>query len=278
MRDTERARKGIAVAEVSDSHRGGAGSPVVLLHGILCSWRVWSPVLPALEERHEVFAPTIAGHRGGPPIPAGPAGTGPLADEMEARLDAAGIKRAHLVGNSLGGWLALELAARGRATSVVGLAPAGCWTRPRDLTRLGLLLKAMRTAGLNARAQRAVAKPSVRRNLLRLTMTRGDLIPADQVAGLVEDLAFCTLLDGLLASVRFTGPVTRLDIDVPVRIAWPVRDRVIPFASYGRPWRKVVPKAEFVPLRGVGHVPMYDDPGLVARTVLEFAARVEADA
>ena len=53
---------------------------------------------------------------------------------------------------------------------------------------------------------------------------------------------------------------------------------MIPFASYGRPWRKVVPKAEFVPLRGVGHVPMYDDPGLVARTVLEFAARVEADA
>jgi pimeloyl-ACP methyl ester carboxylesterase len=98
---------------------------MVLLHGLNGSWRVWQPVHDRLAEYHDVFAPTMAGHRGAPAVAAGPCGIDLLADEMEIRLDAAGIKRAHLVGNSLGGWLALELAARGRATSVVAFAPRG---------------------------------------------------------------------------------------------------------------------------------------------------------
>jgi len=50
-----------------------------------------------------------------------------LVDQTERSIDAAGIDTAHFVGNSLGGYLALRLAARGRARSVVALAPAGGW-------------------------------------------------------------------------------------------------------------------------------------------------------
>ncbi|HEX3827119.1 MAG TPA: alpha/beta fold hydrolase [Sporichthyaceae bacterium] len=266
------------MSDLIDSRRSGSGSPLVLLHGLNGSWRVWDPVFDALAAHHDVFAATMAAHRGAPAVAAGPCGIGPLADEMEARLTAAGIERAHLVGNSLGGWLALELAARGRATSVVAFAPAGCWTKPGDLARVGRLLKIGRRAGMNPTVQRMLARPNTRRSVFRAVMERADLIPADDLAALLADLAACQLLPGLLASLRITGPVARLEVDAPVRLAWPVKDRTIPFERYGRPWLAVLPKAELVRLRGVGHMPMYDDPGLVVRTVREFTAKVDAAA
>ena len=86
---------------------------MVCLHGIADTWRTWQLVLPALERHHDVLAPTLPGHAGGPPID-GDAGTALLADVVERAMDEAGFGTAHLVGNSLGGYLALHLASRGR--------------------------------------------------------------------------------------------------------------------------------------------------------------------
>ncbi len=61
-----------------------------------------------------------------------------------------------------------------------------------------------------------------------------------------------------------------------MRLAWPVTDRTIPWIPYGRAYRALIPHAEVVPLRGVGHVPMFDDPGLVSRTILDFTTRAHA--
>jgi pimeloyl-ACP methyl ester carboxylesterase len=97
---------------------------MVCLHGFVDTWRVWELVLPALERRHDVLAVTLAGHAGGPPI-AGEITDAALADAVERAMDDAGFELAHLVGSSLGGYLALQLAARGRARTVVALAPAG---------------------------------------------------------------------------------------------------------------------------------------------------------
>lgn len=264
------------MAELTDHRRSGSGTPMVLLHGLNGSWRVWQPVQDALAEHHDVYAPTMAGHRGAPVVAAGPCGIDKLADEMESRLDAVGIKRAHLVGNSLGGWLALELAARGRALSVVAFAPAGTWIKPRDLARVGRLLKLGRRATVSPTVQRMLARPSTRRRMFRPVMERADLIPVEELAGMLEDTTACDLLDGLLAALRASGPVARLQVDVPVRLAWPVKDRTIPFERYGRPWLTVLPKAELVRLPGVGHMPMYDDPALVVRTILEVTDKVDA--
>jgi pimeloyl-ACP methyl ester carboxylesterase len=263
---------------VTDAYTGGTGSPVVLFHGLNSSWRIWQPVLGALEEHHAVFAPTLIGHRGGPPMPPGPSGIGPIADDMERRLDAAGISSAHLVGNSLGGWLACELAARGRAQSVVAFAPAGSWTNPRDLRRIALLLKvAQRSAG-RPRVDRLMAKPGMRKALLRTAMNRGDLVVDDGLESMSADLAACTVLDGLLAHLRTSGPLRTQSIPAhcPVLVAWPDRDRTIPWKRYGVPFVAGIPHAEVARLRGVGHVPVYDDPALVARTVLAHTKRVDA--
>ena len=113
-------------------HRGGAGEPLVLLHGIADSWRTWQLVLPELERSYDVLAPTLPGHAGGPPIEGAVDADG-FADWAERTMDEAGFATARVAGNSLGGYLALRLAERGRAVSVVAFAPAGGWA-PGDPT------------------------------------------------------------------------------------------------------------------------------------------------
>jgi len=59
------------VSTFTPAHRGGTGTPLVCLHGFMDTWRVWELVLPMLERRHDVLAPTLPGHAGGPPLPSG---------------------------------------------------------------------------------------------------------------------------------------------------------------------------------------------------------------
>src|SRR5258708_4796719 len=109
-----------------DRYRAGTGSPLVLLHGLGGTWRVWRAVLPALTARHDVLALTLPGHFGASPLPDSKLPTAAaLTDWIEGSLDREGIASAHVAGSSLGGWLALELARRGRALGVVALAPIG---------------------------------------------------------------------------------------------------------------------------------------------------------
>ena len=109
----------------------GSGEPVLLLHPFLISQLVWEKVAPRLAEtgRYEVFAPTMAGHNGGPKAGSWFLSSSLLADHVERQLDELGWDTAHIVGNSLGGWVAFELERRGRARTVTGIAPAGGWTR-----------------------------------------------------------------------------------------------------------------------------------------------------
>ena len=94
---------------------------LVCLHGFTDTWRTWELVLPELERRHEVLAPTLPGHAGGPPL-AAEISDALITDAIERVMDGAGFETAHIVGNSLGGFVALQLAVRGRAASVVALA------------------------------------------------------------------------------------------------------------------------------------------------------------
>src|SRR5687767_322227 len=98
---------------MTPSHRGGSGTPLVCLHGFTDTWRTWELVLPELERHHDVLAPTLPGHAGGPPL--GESTDSALVDAVERAMDDAGLERAHVVGNSMGGYLALLLAERGRA-------------------------------------------------------------------------------------------------------------------------------------------------------------------
>jgi pimeloyl-ACP methyl ester carboxylesterase len=87
--------------------------PLVLLHPFLLSGTVWQDVAPLLSSYHQVFTPTLFGHSGGPQVQRRPATIWDVIDAAEAYLDENGLQRPHLAGNSLGGFVAIELARRG---------------------------------------------------------------------------------------------------------------------------------------------------------------------
>src|SRR4051794_17012519 len=102
--------------------RSGAGAPYLLIHGLGGEACVWEPVLGALEQHHEVIAIDLPGFGRPPALPPEIVPTPhALAAAVATFLDELGLDTVHVAGNSLGGWIALELAAAGRARSVVGL-------------------------------------------------------------------------------------------------------------------------------------------------------------
>jgi pimeloyl-ACP methyl ester carboxylesterase len=260
-------------------HRSGDGSPLVLLHGLTGTWRIWRPVIPLLEAHHDVIAPTLLGHGGGARFAGGEISIAALADDVERVLDEVGVERPHVAGNSLGGWLSLELAARGRPASVVAFSPAGGWRTERDLARTSkMILQGFRAAQIApANVLQVLRRPRARRWGFANAMAHGDRIPAGEALELVDDLISCEALEPILAATvrdgTFAGDLA--DVPFPIRVAWGELDRTIPFPDYGEPLLEHVPTAEVVHLPDVGHVPMYDDPALVARTILDVTSAVD---
>src|SRR5918992_662552 len=149
-------------------YRAGHGDPLVLIHGFTATWRCWLPVLAELVPRFDVIAPTLHGHDGGPEPPAGPARSlSDATDHVEHLLDGLGVSTAHLAGNSMGGALALELAKRGRARSVVAISPGGGWAphRADEVERIIRLFRRNRAAARasRSRAQAMFSRPRLRR-------------------------------------------------------------------------------------------------------------------
>jgi pimeloyl-ACP methyl ester carboxylesterase len=264
----------------SPFHRGGAGPPLVCLHGFLDSWRSWELVLPSLERHHDVLAPTLAGHAGGPALD-GPAGEPELLDAVEAAMDSAGFATAHLVGNSLGGWLALQLAARGRARTVVALAPAGGWprgdrARGELLSFQSTLLDVVREAAPYADA--IASSPEGRRRATRHLSERFEHIPAELIAHTTRATAAC---DAAPALIERAGQADwELDaerIACPVRIVWGTEDHLLPWPAAATRFRDDwLPHADWIELDGVGHCPQLDVPLETAELILGWTAPAPA--
>jgi pimeloyl-ACP methyl ester carboxylesterase len=258
-----------------DHHREGSGPPLVLLHGIGLSRRIWRPLLALLARDYDTIACDSPGFGGSPPLPDGVAPTIPAyADAFERFFAEQGIACPHVAGNSMGGAIALELARRSAVASATALSPAGFWTPgERRFCQLSL-------AGL-AHAPRAslptleaVARSHVgRRALLWQTFGRPGLVPAaDAVAIVRAALAAPAFAPALAAfdDYAFEGG-EQLD-GLPVTIAWGMHDRLLPYARQAPRARSLLPRARHISL-GVGHVPFYDDPPVVAET-LRLGARV----
>lgn len=258
--------------------RGGSGEPLVLIHGFSCTRHVWDPVLAELERSFEVLAVSLAGHVGGPELGAIPASVRALVDAVERDLDRANLQTGHLVGNSLGGWIAFELAIRGRARSVVAISPAGGWeggtSDERRLRRLFSRLHRTSTAALPW-VDSLMRRPRVRREALRDIVAHGERVPPSAAAAIVRDSANCPVYFELLDAITRDGPPQTLDgVECPVLFAWGTRDRILPVERYSQRLRSMLPSAEWTTLADAGHIPMSDDPALITRTITEFVTRV----
>jgi pimeloyl-ACP methyl ester carboxylesterase len=265
------------------SHRGGSGEPMVLVHGFTDIWRTWELVLPALERRYDVFAPTLLGHAGGPALPASGLTDATLADDLERALDDAGLETAHVVGNSLGGYVALQLAERGRARSVVALAPAG-GLMPDDMsfhetlaffrTMQGLLQAAA------PQADQIVSTDEGRRRATEFTTVNYEHLPPELIADQMRGAAACEAALPMIAFAAQQGwRIEPERITCPVRIVWGTEDRILPWPGAAERYRtEWLPDADWVELPGVGHCPQLDVPERTVGLIAEFIDAVAAAA
>ncbi|MGH2893196.1 MAG: alpha/beta fold hydrolase [Solirubrobacteraceae bacterium] len=262
-------------AAFTAQHRGGAGEPLVLLHGFTDTWRTWELVLPALEARHDVLAVTLAGHAGGPEI------DGHLSDDtlevaVERAMDEAGFAAAHLVGNSLGGYTALRLAARGRARTVVALAPAGGWAQgdgsDKDTLRHFILSQDLvKTAAPHAEA--IAASPEGRRRATEFITTHYEHIPPALIAHQIRGAAGCVAARALIEYAFAHGwSVDAERVTCPVRVIWGTADRLLLWPQAAARYRDLLPTADWVVLDDVGHCPQLDVPLEAAQLILGFTA------
>jgi pimeloyl-ACP methyl ester carboxylesterase len=254
-----------------DSHRGGSGEPLVLLHGIGHTWRGWKPMLPELERSFDVLALDLPGFGHSPPLPAGVEPTPQaLADAVEEAMYEAGFATAHIAGNSLGGWIALELARRGRAITVTAISPAGL-QHGRERAWGRNVLRGMRWAARTMPAPEPLLRSAVGRTLFAgPTLGKPWRADPDEVLEQTELFAAAPGFDATMPHAG-EGQVYGLDaIDCPVLLLWGTRDLVL-LPRQGRRFERLVPHCELRYLKGLGHVPMSDDPQLLADAISEHA-------
>ena len=261
-------------------YRAGSGEPVVLLHGFTGAWHHWRPLLGGLAARYEVVAPTLAGHDGGPPFPADlPLTFASAADSVEHHLDELGVGSAHFVGNSLGGGLTLELAKRGRARSVVALAPAGGWTEgDGEAQRLArFFARQTRVARLTGSLIAPVMRrPRSRRFALRDIMRHGERVGRAEATELAQSSGRCTISEAAITALRADSGLALRDldrIDCPVLLASPEFDLILPAERHAPRFKREIPGVQTLVLKDCGHVPMWDATELLVRTIGEFVDR-----
>jgi pimeloyl-ACP methyl ester carboxylesterase len=125
---------------------------------------------------------------------------------------------------------------------------------------------------------RVVARPRLRQLAFRDVMTRGHQVPAAEALQMARSSVACSIVDDVYEVLRADrAPVLDLDrIDVPVLVTWGSKDRILPIGSHSPRLRAEIPGVEFRIHPGIGHTPMWDDPGLIAATIGDFAAAAQA--
>jgi pimeloyl-ACP methyl ester carboxylesterase len=243
--------------------------PLILLHGIGSHRHMWTPVLPLLEAEREVHALDLPGFGDAPPLPDTIEPTPPaLARAIAAELDARGLDTVHVAGNSLGGWVALELAKLGRTRSVCALSPAGFWRGwERTFLKASLMNGRAAAKAMLPIAPRLNTSAVARRLAFAQFVARGDRLTPEEANASGRNLALCPGWSRTLramAARQFTGGD---EVRGPVTVAWAEKDRLLLPRQADRA-RAALPRARHIVLTGCGHVPVWDGPELVARAIL----------
>jgi pimeloyl-ACP methyl ester carboxylesterase len=243
--------------------RRGTGEPLLLLHGLGGAKEIWQPTIERLAAVRETIAIDMPGFGGSPPLPPG---VEPSAVNLAAAIRefcvGQGLERPHVAGNSLGGWVALEMGRREWVASVTALSPAGLWRHPLgpraiDPHRWARLLRPVVWAALHTRRGRAA--------MLGSSAARPERIPAAVGRELVLGWIVAPAYEAANREMRARVFDPAGYPEVPVTLAWGELDRLVRPSGPER----APAGARSVVLPGVGHMPTWDDPGLVAATLLE---------
>lgn len=264
--DTPGGRRPLAIAY----RRTGTGAPLLLLHGIGHHRQAWDPVVHILAAEREVIAVDLPGFGESPALPDGvPYGLGSVVPVLGAMCEALGVDRPYVAGNSLGGLLALEMGHRKLVRSVTALSPAGFWSegeRRYAFSALSAMRLGARTLPLPV-IERLSRSATGRAALTGTIYARPGRRSPEAVVSETLALRTATGFAATLAAGRdvlFTHELS----EVPVTVAWGAKDRLL-LRRQGIRAKRTIPGARLVGLPGCGHVPMNDDPALVARVILD---------
>ena len=241
-------------------HRAGRGPTVVFLHGA-GGVPQWLPFFDALAEDYQVLVPEHPGF-GGSDDPRWIRSVPDLAMFYLDLIEDAGLDRVHLIGNSLGGWVAAEMLVRDRARfrSVVLLAPAG-----------------IRVKGVPCGDNFIWGPEEALRNLYY------DQAFADRILAVTPTEAqMDVMLRNRFTAAKFGWQPRWFNPDLekwlhriklPALIAWGRDDKLLP-AQYAALWRERLPDARLLMLDACGHLPHVEHADVVAREVRAFLAGV----
>ncbi len=246
--------------------RKGRGEPLLLIHGLGGSARIWTPIIDLVAAERDTIALDLPGFGDAPALPEGIEPTpANLAAALRRACKELGVERPHVAGNSLGGWIGLEMGRAGWAASVTALSPAGLWQRPLgdrrfDSRRWARRLRPLVSAALRTRRARSAMLATFAARPERIPSVDGRALVLGWIDSVGYDAANRAMRTHVFDPVGYP--------EIPVTLAWAELDRIV---TPPRPERRPV-GAQYLVLPGVGHTPTWDDPKLIAATLLRGSA------
>jgi pimeloyl-ACP methyl ester carboxylesterase len=248
---------------------------VVLLHGLTATHRYWKQNVAALAERRRVIALDLPGF-GRSHKPDADYSIPFFVAALERFLDERGVERATLIGNSMGGQIAMAaaVAAPERVARLVLVDPAGVTTLPLWLVRVASWAT-WTAAGVLPATPPRVPRPFVRALFAAVFPGRPDLA-ARYVAAYARAIASPEYPLHLRATVRAARGVLAMPMHrhaprlrAPTLIMWGAQDWLLP-ARAARRLQRLIPHAQVLIYRESGHCPMVDQPERWNRDVIAF--------
>ena len=264
-------------------HCRGEGPVLVLIHGITSNADTWGNVISALAENHTVVAPDLLGH-GQSAKPRGDYSLGAYASGVRDLLAALGHDRATVVGHSLGGGIAMQLAYQfpERVERLV-LVDSGGLGR-----EVNLILRAATLPGSEV-VLPILFKLGLRRagSALGRALTAVGLKPNADIQGMAEGFASLEDIGARRAFVHTARSVIdplgqRVDArdrlylaaEMPTLLIWGDRDPMIP-VSHGIEAHRLMPGSRLEIFEGAGHFPFNDDPMRFVEVLRDFIATTD---
>jgi pimeloyl-ACP methyl ester carboxylesterase len=261
MSEPQRSVERIAGCDIS-LWRGGKGEPLLYLHGARGAGQ-WLPFMAALAERFDVLVPEHPGF-GRSETPEWLDNVGDLAYFYLDFIEAKGLGGVHLVGTSLGGWIAAEIAVRDSSAlkSLTLVAPAGIQVNgvPKGDT---FLWSPQETA------HNLVADPALAEKMLQVQ-------PSDEEQALM--LKNSVTVARLAWEPRFYNPHLAKwlhRVSLPTLLLWGDQDKVIP-PPYGPAFKQLIPHAELKVIAACGHLPHIEKPDAFVDAIVTFTREVQS--
>jgi pimeloyl-ACP methyl ester carboxylesterase len=253
----------------------GDGPPVVLIHGLSGQWQNWLENIPRLARERRVVAVDLPGF-GCSEMPVERISIPAYARWVRAVCDHLGIDCAAVVGNSMGGFIASELAIQfpGHVDRLVLVSAAGITTANlyhRPALTLARIAGVMATA--TAARHRAIAsRPRTRHGALALVARHPGRLRGDVAwEGMMKGAGKPGFADAMRACLDYDFRDHLPGISCPTLIVWGRDDTILPVED-AHEFERLVPQSRKLVMEDTGHVPMLERPIAFNRALLEFLA------